>query len=111
MTNQATTQQVFDILRDTKNYITQIDHCYPEALHPNDREEIEKSSDWFRNNISLADVEEEMEYWATHFSEMPAEEQPLLIACHIMDSNADHGVYNTVSVYLTPIEQLNQQTL
>jgi hypothetical protein len=106
MKKQKTTlaEQVFAILKDFRNYYTAVDYCYPEALHPNDRAEIEESAKHFRDNISLEEVADETEDWQAQFEAMPTEEQPLLIACHIMDSNADHGIYNTVSVYLNPAE-------
>jgi hypothetical protein len=102
----VTAEQVLNILRNKKDYFVEIDHCYPEALHPNDRAEIHLSVDYFRDHISLSDVEDEMEDWK-FIHEMPIQEEAQLIASHILDSNADHGVYNTVTVFLTPIEQLN----
>ena len=102
--NLTLAEQVFAILKDQKAYYTAVDYCHPEALHPNDRSEIEESAKYFRDSITLEEVADETEDWEAQFSEMPEEEQPLLIACHIMDSNADHGIYNTVSVYLNPVK-------
>ena len=106
MKNKTTlADQVFAILKDSVNYYTEIDYCHPETISEDDMAEIELSAVQFRDSISLDQVIEETEEWTEYFGAMPTEEQPLLIACHIMDSNADHGIYNTVSVYLTPIEQ------
>lgn len=97
-------EQVHNILKDQKAYCIAVDYCHPEALHPNDRSEIEESAKYFRNSITLEEVADETKDWQAQFEAMPAEEQALLIACHIMDSNADHGIYNTVSVYLNPVK-------
>jgi phosphate uptake regulator len=95
-------QQVYAILKDSVNYYTEIDYCHPERISEDDLAEIELSAVQFRDSITPEQVAEETEEWQDQFSAMPAEEQALLIACHIMDSNADHGIYNTISVYLTP---------
>jgi hypothetical protein len=102
--NLTLAEQVFAILKDQAAFRTAVDYCHPERISKSDLAEIELSAMHFRDNISLEEVADETEDWQAQFSEMPEEEQPLLIACHIMDSNADHGIYNTITVYLNPAE-------
>ena len=97
-------EQVFAILKDTANFYMAIDYCHPERISESDLSEIEASASFFRDSISLEQVAEETADWQAQFEAMPAEEQPLLIACHILDSNADYGIYNTITVYLNPAE-------
>ena len=102
--NLTLAEQVYAILKDSVNFYTAVDYCHPERISENDLAEIELSAMHFRDSVSLEQVIEETEDWQEYFSPMPTEEQPLLIACHIMDSNADHSIYNTISVYLNPAE-------
>jgi hypothetical protein len=102
--NLILAEQVFAILKDSANYYTAVDYCHPERISEDDLAEIELSAMHFRDNITLEEVADETEDWQAQFEAMPTEEQPLLIACHILDSNADHGIYNTVSIYLNPAE-------
>jgi hypothetical protein len=106
MKKQKTTlaEQVYAILKDSQNYYLAVDYCHPERISEDDLAEIELSAMHFRDSITLEEVADETEDWQAQFEAMPEEEQPLLIACHIMDSNADHGIYNTVSIYLNPVK-------
>ena len=84
-------EQVFAILKDQAAFYTAVDYCHPERISESDRSEIAASASFFRDSITLEQVTDETEDWQAQFEAMPAEEQPLLIACHILDSNADHG--------------------
>jgi hypothetical protein len=97
-------EQVFAIMKDTANYYTAVDYCHPERISEDDLAEIEYSAMLFRDSVTMEQVAEETADWQAQFSEMPAEEQALLVACHILDSNADHGCYQTISVYLNPVK-------
>jgi hypothetical protein len=99
-TPPTTAESVFAVLRDTKNFYVEIDYCYPEALHPNDREEVMTSADYFRTHLSLDMIKDEME--ECRWLWVDGEPKPEVVASYILDSNADHGVYNTISIYLTP---------
>jgi hypothetical protein len=103
METSALAERVYAILKDSQGYYIEVDYCHPERVSGADLAEIKLSADRFRDSVTLDQVAEETEEWADQFSDMPEEEQPLLIACHIIDSNADHSVYNTVSVFLSPL--------
>ena len=96
----TTADSILAVLKDKRNYHIRVEYCYPEALHPNDGEQIQESADDFRDAITLQQVEDEMEecrwLWAD------GEPSPVNVASFIMDSNADHGVYQTITISLEP---------
>jgi hypothetical protein len=94
----TTADSVLAVIKDKHTYHIRVEYCYPEALHPNDWQEIQESADCFRDSVTLEQVEQEMEecrwLWAD------GEPSPEQVASFIMDSNADHGIYQTITISL-----------
>lgn len=98
----VTAQAVLDILRDKQNYFIEVDYCHPERLSERDKADIILSADYFRDYLPLSIVEEEIHDWSWVAGEnIPDDQLALIIASNILDSNADHSVYNTITIYLT----------
>lgn len=99
MTN-TTADSILAVIKDKRTYHIRVEYCFPEALHPNDKEAIQESADDFRDSVTLQQVEQEMEecrwLWAD------GEPSPEQVASFIMDSNADHGIYQTITISLEP---------
>lgn len=100
-TPPTTADSVLAVLRDTQNYYVHVEYCYPEALHPNDRDEVMTSADYFRTHLSLDMVKDDMEECRWLWAE--GEPSPVQVASFILDSNADHGVYSTITISLIPV--------
>lgn len=96
----TTADSVLAVLKDKQNYHIRVEYCFPEALHPNDREQIQESADSFRDSITLSKVQYEMQEWPGLWWD--GEPSPVDVASFIMDTNADHGVYNTITISLEP---------
>ena len=96
----TTADSILAVLKDKQNYHIRVEYCFPEALHPNDKEQIQESADDFRDSVTLQQVEDEMQecrwLWAD------SEPSPVDVASFIMDTNADHGVYQTITISLEP---------
>ena len=92
-TAEETKEQVLSIVRDTANYSVQVDYCHPERITEQDRSDIRDSAEAFRKQCSIADIEEAIDGFEN--------ESPAMLASMTMNYHADHGIYNTISVYLT----------
>lgn len=98
MIHTATADSILAVLKDKNNYHIRVEYCFPEALHPNDREQIQESADNFRDSVTLEQVEDEMQECRWLWED--GEPSPVDVASFIMDSNADHGVYQTITISL-----------
>ena len=83
---------VLSIVRDLKNYSVQVDYCSPEIITEKDRQEIRRSAEYFRKECGIDDIEEAIDGFEN--------ESPEMLASMVMNYHADHGIYNTISVYL-----------
>lgn len=99
-TERTTAERVLAVLHDTTNYFIHVEYCFPERVNMEDKDSITNSADTFRRSITLHQVEEEMEecryLWADE------EPHPMQVASFILDTNADHGVYQTITISLEP---------
>jgi hypothetical protein len=94
-TAEETKEQVLSIMRDTASYSVQVDYCHPERITEQDMSDIRESAEAFRKQCSIADIEEAIDGFEN--------ESPAMLASMTMNYNADHGIYQSISVYLTPI--------
>jgi hypothetical protein len=92
-TTEETKEQVLSIVRDTASYSVQVDYCHPERITEQDMSEIRESAEAFRKQCSIADIEEAIDGFEN--------ESPAMLASMTMNYHADHGIYNSISVYLT----------
>jgi len=95
-TDEVTAEQVLDIIRNTRGFHISIECFGQEPLHPDDRYDILLSADYFRNTITLAEIEDSPhQLWEN-------EQDPVSAASNVLDYFADHGIYNTLSINLIP---------
>jgi len=91
---KTTAENVLSIVKDLENYSVQVDYCSPETITEKDRREIKQSAEHFRKYCGIEEIEEAIEGVEN--------ENPEILASIALNYHADHMVYNTVSVYLTP---------
>jgi hypothetical protein len=91
-TAEETKEQVLSIMRDTASYSVQVDYCHPERITEQDMSDIRDSAEAFRKQCSIDDIEEAIDGFEN--------ESPEMLASMTMNYHADHGIYNSISVYL-----------
>jgi len=91
---KTTAKNVLSIVKDIKNYSVQIDYCHPETITEKDKQEINLSAEHFRKYCGIEEIQEAIDGMEN--------EGLLTLASIALNYHADHMVYNTVSVYLTP---------
>jgi hypothetical protein len=97
-TDSVTAEQILDIIRNQRGFHINIECFGQEPLHPDDRYDILLSADYFRSAITLANVEDERGVWEN-------EQDAVKAASNVLDYFADHGIYNTLSINLIPVNQ------
>jgi len=90
----TTPENVLSIVKDLTNYSVQVDYCRPEMVTEKDKAEISLSAEHFRKYCGIEEIEEAIDGMEN--------EGLLTLASIALNYHADHGIYNTTSVYLTP---------
>ena len=85
-----TTSDILHELHNPLNYV-RVEWCHPETVSPEDRERIREEAETFRKTVTADDIEEDFPF---------APETALQAASMFLDWQADHGIYQTVSVTL-----------
>lgn len=85
-----TTSDILHELHNPNNFV-EVEFCHPETVPAEDRERITQEAETFRKTVTAEDIEEDFPF---------EPETALQAASMFLDWQADHGVYETVSVTL-----------
>jgi hypothetical protein len=85
-----TTSDILHELHNPNNFV-EVEFCHPETVPAEDRERITQEAETFRKTVTAEDIEEDFPF---------EPETALQAASMFLDWQADHGVYETISVTL-----------